>query len=113
MGRKASDPCGDDHADGGEDQNGDPDLPENLKSQRCASVEQDVTGTEQENDLVQRRAGLDLDQAERVRAEHDTGDQEHRDIRDPDLLRKKRGHRSDGQNETAGKQRLPGDLDGW
>ena len=84
-----------------------------MKPQRGTAVEQDVARAEQENDLVQRRAGLDLDEAERVRAEHDTGDQEHRDIRDPDLLRKKRCHRSDGQNETAGKQRLPGDLDGW
>ena len=58
-----------------------------LQAQRRAAVEQDVAGAEQQDDLVQCRVRLDVDEAERLRTDSDAGDQEHRDVGNPDLLR--------------------------
>ena len=100
------------HADSGDDQDGDPDLFEDVQSQRRAAVKQNVARAEQKNDLVQRRARLDIDQPEPVRADRNAGNQEYRDVGNSDLLRQQAGQRPDGQNEAAGKKRVPGDLDG-
>ena len=59
----AGDDGGDDDADRGDHDDGDPDLLEHGKAQRGAAVEQDIARAEQQDDLVQRRGGLDVDQA--------------------------------------------------
>ena len=61
VGGKRDDAGGDQYADGGDDDDGDPDLLQDLYSQRSAAVEQNVAGAEQQDDLVQRRIRLDLD----------------------------------------------------
>src|ERR1700723_2129710 len=100
MGGNRDDAGGDQDADGGDDDDGDPDLLQDLYPQRSAAVEQNVAGAEQQNDLVQRRIRLDLDQVQRLRADRDAGDQENRDIGNPDLLRQQRRNSADRQNET-------------
>ena len=101
-----------DDADGGDHDDGDPDLLQHVEAQRRAAIEQDVAGAEQQDDLVQRRIRLDVDQPERLRADRDPGDQKHRDVGNPDLLRHQAGERADRQNEPARQQRVLGDLDG-
>ena len=93
MGGKAGDAGGDQHADGGDHDDGDPDLLQDVEAQRRAAVEQNVAGAEQQDDLVQRRIRLDVDQPQRLRADRDAGDQKHRDVGNPDLLRQQAGER--------------------
>ena len=83
-----------------------------VKSHRRAAVEQDIAGAEQQDDRVQRRIRLDVDQPGDLRAKGDPGHQKHRDIGYPDLLRQQAGDSADSQNETARQQRMPGYLDG-
>ena len=82
------------------------------KAQRSAAIEQDVAGAEQQDDLVQRRIRLDVHEPQRLRADRDPGEQKHRDIGNPDLLRQQAGDGADRQNEPARKQRMFGDLNG-
>ena len=79
-----------------------------LNSQRSAAIEKNVAGAEQQDDLVQRRIRLDVDQAQRFRADPHSDDQKHRDIGNPELLRQHAGEGADGKNETAGKQHMLG-----
>ena len=83
-----------------------------LESQRGAAVEQDVAGAEQQDDLVQRRIRLDVDQPERFRPDQHADDQKDRDIGNLDLLGHQPGDGADGENEPAGHQRVFGDFDG-
>jgi len=108
---EAGDGGRDDDADGGEDDDGDPNLLQHGNAQRSAAVEQDIARPEQQDHLVQRRVSTDMDQPQRLRADRDPGDQKHRDVRNPDLLRQKTGDRADRQNEPAGEQRVLGNLD--
>ncbi len=112
MGGKAGDPRGNQHARRGDDQDGDPDLFEDIEAQRRAAIEQNVARAEQKDDLVQRRTRLDIDQPQPMRADRNAGKQEYRDVRNPDFLRQQAADGSDRQNEAAGKQCVPGDFDG-
>src|ERR1700723_50197 len=112
MGGNRDDAGGDQDADGGDDDDGDPDLLQALYPQRSAAIEQNVAGAEQQNDLVQRRIRLDLDQVQRLRTDRDTGDQKHRHIGNFEFLPQQRGDSADRQNETEHEQRMLGDLDG-
>ncbi len=57
------------------------------------------------------RTGAEVHETERVRADRDAGEQEDRDAGNPDLLRDERCKRADRQDQAAGEQRVPGDLD--
>ena len=83
-----------------------------CEAQRSAAVEQNVAGAEQQDDLVQRRIRLDVDQPQRLRADRDADDEKHRDIGNPDLLRQQAGEGADRQNEPARQQRVLGDFNG-
>ena len=54
---------------------------------------------------------LSPDQAQRFRADPHPDDQKYRYIGNPDLLRQQPSEGAYGKNETAGKQRVLGDLD--
>jgi hypothetical protein len=84
---EAGDPGGNQDADRGDHDDGDPDLLQDIEAQRSAAIEQNVAGAEQQDDLVQRRIRLDVDQAQRFRSDRHSDDQKHRDIGNPDLLR--------------------------
>jgi len=55
---------------------------------------------------------VDVDQSQGVRTHRNPGDQEHRDIGNPDLLRQKRGYGSNRKNKAAREQGVLCDLDG-
>ena len=112
VGGQRDDAGGDQHADGGDDDDGDPDLLQDLYAQRGTAIEQNVAGAEQQNDLVQRQIRLDLDKVQRLRTDRDAGEQKHRDIGNFEFLRQQRGDSADRQNETEHEQRMLGDLDG-
>ena len=112
MGGKGGDAGGDQHPNSGDGDDRNPDLLQDLYPQRRAAVEQNVAGAEQQDDLVQRRIRFDLDEVQRLWTDRDSGDQKHRDVRDPDLLRQQRRDRADRQNETEREQRMLGDLKG-
>ena len=108
---KAGDHGGDDDADGGDHDDGDPDLLQHLEPQRRTAVEQDVACAEQQDDLVQRGIGGDIDKSKGMRADQDADDEEYRDVGNPDLLGEERRDCTDRQDQTAGEQRVPGDFD--
>src|SRR3982074_1971211 len=112
MGGHADDGGGDDNADSGDHDDGDPDLFQDVEAQGSAAIEQNVASAEQQDDLVQRRVRLDIDERQRLRADDDADNDKHRDIGNPDLLSEQPGESAERQNEPAGKQRVLGDLDG-
>jgi hypothetical protein len=101
----------DDHTDRRNDDYGDPDLLEDVEAQRGAAIEKNVTGAEQQDDLVQRRIRPDVDQAKRFRADPHPDNQKHRHIGNPDSLRQQASEGANGKDKPAGKQRMLGDLD--
>ena len=97
-------------ADRGDDDDGDPDLLQDVEAQGGAAIEQNIAGAEQQDDLVQRRIRLDIDQAQRFRTDGHADDQKHRDVGNPDLLRQQTGEGADRKDKPAGQQRVLGDF---
>ena len=83
-----------------------------MKAKRSAAVEKDITRAEQQDDLVQRRIYPDVNEPERMRSDRDAGEEKYRDIGNPYFLRQQAADGADRQDETAGQQRVPGDLKG-
>ncbi len=99
------------HADRGYDDDGNPNLLHHMEAQRCAAVEQDVAGAEQKQNLIERGIGLDVDQAQRRRADQHPDHKEQGNVRNFCPLRHQSGHGADGENKPGGHQRVLGDFD--
>ena len=110
MGGGAGDDRGNQHAHGGDNDNRNPDLLHHLKAERGAAVEQDIAGAEQQQNLIERGIGLDVDQAKSLRPDHHSGDEKYRDVGNFCLLREQSGERAHRQDEPSGHQRVFGDF---
>ena len=110
IGSRAGDGGGDQHADGGDDQDGDPHFFQHLEPNRGAAVEQDVAGTEDQDQLVDRRIRLDVDQPEHAGADQHADQQEHHHVGHSRQSRQQAGERAYAENDAEHQQGVFGEF---
>ncbi len=109
--RSRGDAGGDDHADGRDHHDGDPHLLQHRDAQRGAAVEQDVAGAEDQDDLVQRRIGLDVDRAADPRAEQHADEQINHHVRNSETPGEQAGQHAGAEDHAKGEQHVLRGLD--
>jgi hypothetical protein len=82
-----------------------------ITLKRSDALEKNVAGAEQEENLVQRGIGPDIDQAQPFRTDQHAHDKKHGDVGDFQLVCEQAGDGADSENEPAGHQRVLRDFD--
>jgi hypothetical protein len=82
---KAGNCSGDEDTNGGDRQNGAPDLLQDTQFQACAAVEEDVAGAEDQNDLIENGIGTHVKHPGQFRAEQNSGNKEEDHVREPEF----------------------------